>query len=289
MSGDVLVSAEEPTPADEGAAGSLRAALESAEELVRRNPTLRRPLLGIGVSFGGPIAGDDGRIIRSMHVDAWDGAGLSEALSDRFRLPVTIENDANAAALAEATFGAGSDAGVVLYVQISTGIGAGLVVDRAIYKGRGGAGELGHVVADANGSLCGCGNKGCLETVAAGWALAREARRVLDAPSSSTDARALVEAARRGEQPAQEIVARAFSALGTAVADCVNLLDPDVVVIGGGIARAWDVLSPVLEDELERHVVPHLREPRRLAQSQLGSHAPLVGAAIAAEARQHEP
>jgi glucokinase len=234
-------------------------------------------------------------VIRSMHVGAWDGAALPSVLSERFGLPAFMENDANAAALAEATHGAGAAAAVVLYVQVSTGIGAGIVIDGALYRGGGGGGELGHVLVDADGPLCGCGKKGCLESVASGWALARDAQRLLrDAPpdtelarlgreNAEASAETLVDAARKGDEAARAILQPAFSALGIAIANCVNLLDPTRVVLGGGIANASDVLVPIVRAMLAEHVVPHLRDPDRLVPSSLGAHAPLVGAALVAD------
>jgi glucokinase len=234
-----------------------------------------------------------------MHVSAWDGASLPHALSQQFGLPAYMENDANAAALAEATHGAGPRARVVLYVQISTGIGAGLVIDGAVYHGRGGAGELGHVVVDPDGPICSCGNRGCLESIASGWALARDAERALrDAPNNSelgrlktqhanANAESLITAARRGDQAARAILDPAFSALGTAVANCVNLLDPDLVVLGGGVANAPDILLPIVQAKLAEHVVAHLRDPHRLRLSHFGAHAPLVGAAVVADLLVH--
>jgi glucokinase len=206
-----------------------------------------------------------------------------------------MENDANAAAFAEATCGAGADGAVVLYVQVSTGIGAGIVIDRVLYRGGGGAGELGHVVVDPHGPICGCGKKGCLESVASGWALARDAEHALrdPAPSSELDrlkhqhtepsAETLIGAARQGDQAAQAIVQRAFSALGIAIANCVNVLDPARVVLGGGIASAPDMLFPVVQAQLAEHVVSHLRNRDRLVGSRFGAHAPLIGAALLAD------
>jgi glucokinase len=230
-----------------------------------------------------------------MHVRAWEGMALPDALSDCFGLPAFMENDANAAALGEATHGAGAGARVVLYVQISTGIGAGLVIDRVLYCGRGGAGELGHVVVDPHGPQCVCGNRGCLESIASGWALARDAECALrdPAPGSELDrlkredaepsAEILIRAARRGDETARAIVQPAFSALGTVIANCVNLLDPDLVILGGGITGAPDVLLPPMQASLSEQVVHHLRAPGRLVSSRLGPHAPLIGAALVAD------
>jgi glucokinase len=293
--GTVTAHTRRPTPAPEGADASLGVALEACRHVLEHSPVSRESLTAIGISFGGPVSANRTEVIRSMHVGAWDGAALPHTLHEQFGLPAFMENDANAAALAEATHGAGSEAGVVLYVQVSTGIGAGLVVNRVLYRGRGGGGELGHVVVDPDGPMCGCGNRGCLESVASGWALARDAERALqDAPPGSElhrlgrehsrpSAETLIAAARHGDEAARAILQPAFSALGIAIANCVNLLDPDCVVLGGGITNGGDILVPIVQARLAEHVVAHLRDPDRLAVSRLGAHAPLVGAAVLAD------
>ncbi len=260
---------------------SMRAVLEACDSVLSAGTVPAGSLLGAGISFGGPVSADGKDVVRSMHVDAWEGVALPELVSSRFGIPATMENDANAAALAEATFGAGRDAGSVLYVQVSTGIGAGLVVGGRLHRGRGGAGELGHVVVDPAGPECACGNRGCLEAVAAGWALARDARRIGAGP----DAKALIAAATAGDGKARAVVTAAFATLGVAIANAVNLLDPDVVAVGGGIAQASGILGPALEAALAAHVLPHLRDPGRLVFAELGGQAPLVGAAVAADRR----
>ena len=277
-SGAIQAHTRRPTPAHEGARASVAVALEACDELLRAgSPT------AIGISFGGPVNAARTHVIRSMHVGAWSDAPLPEIFSEHFGMPATLENDANAAALAEAVHGAGSRDRVVLYVQVSTGIGAGLVVDGVLYRGRAGAGELGHLVVDPEGPPCGCGNSGCLEAIASGWALARDAASVQGAGAS---AETLFAAARDGDEPARAIVEHAFSALGMALAGCINLLDPARVVLGGGIVNASDVLLPIVRAKLADHVVPHLRDPDRLVLSGLGPDAPLVGAAMLASARE---
>lgn len=292
--GRVLGAARRSTPVDQGAEASLILALDACDEVLAAGLVSESALLGIGISFGGPVAGDQREIVRSMHVGSWEGATLPDMLSGRFGLPAAMENDANAAALAEARHGAGSGASSLFYVQASTGVGAGIVLDGRVYRGRGGAGELGHVVVDPSGTLCGCGNRGCLETVAAGWAIARAARKALAGSNGDgelrrladaapvIDAELVIEAARRGDELASRIVGRAFSALGDAIADAMNLLDPELIVVGGGIAGASDMVLPVLRAALAEHVVPHLRDPQRLVLAHFGANAPLIGAALAA-------
>jgi glucokinase len=252
--GSVVEHTRRRMPGDEGAEESQRAALAACEEVLATSALTLDALRGIGISFGGPVAGHGRAVIRSMHVRSWEGVELPDALARGFGLTAVMENDANAAALAESRCGAGRGVRELLYVQASTGIGAGLVVNGALYRGGGGgAGELGHVVVDPNGPLCACGKRGCLESIAAGWAIGRDGREALArseggsrlrslaaARDGVVDAELVIAAARAGDGAAKEIVARAFTALGIAIAGAVNLLDPELIVLGGGIARADD-------------------------------------------------
>jgi glucokinase len=279
--GQVVERERRPTPSTQGAEQSLLAAVAACDAVLARAAIPLDQLGGIGISFGGPLGRDRRRVIRSMHVDSWEQTALPDALARRFGMAAVMENDANAAALAEARCGAGRGLRDLLYVQVSTGIGSGLLVGGALYRGRGGAGELGHVVVDPEGPRCVCGKRGCLESLAAGWAIARDGERA----AVGSDAEEVIAAARSGDEAAGEIVARAFSAVGVAVANAINLLDPERVVLGGGIASADDLLLPPLHAALAEHVVPHLGDLTRVVLSQLGPDPPLVGAAIAADER----
>lgn len=286
-SGEVLARAVKSTPVEAGSAGGLAAALDLCDQALRDAPEDREAVFGVGVSFGGPVAPGGSTVVRSMHVKAWENVPLTELLSKRFHLPAVVENDANAAALAEWLFGVGRGKRSLFYIQLSTGIGSGLVLEGELYRGAGGASEFGHLVVDPDGRECVCGQRGCLESVAAGWAIARDGRALLQAipGTSPVDAELVMDQARAGISTARQIVARAFSAIGVSLASAVNLLDPELIVLGGGMAAADDLLYPWLQLELDRHVLPHLRSHVRLELSKLGANAPLIGAAVVADFR----
>lgn len=287
VTGKVLARALRSTPVTSGSSGGLNVALSACQEVVASTSIAVNALVGVGISFGGPVTADGSTVVRSMHVHSWENLSLPELISTQFGLPTAMENDANAAALAEWRYGIGRGAHNLFYLQLSTGIGSGLILQDRLYRGDGGAGEFGHVVVDGNGPECHCGRRGCLESVAAGWAIARDGQAMLadSRQSIPIDAELVIEQARRGVSDARQIIARAFSAVGQALATAVNLLDPGLIIVGGGMASADDLLFPWLTVELDRHVLPHLRGHTRVQRSELGVDTPLIGAAVVADLR----
>ena len=285
--GKVLARAVQSTPVEAGSTGGLAAALATCNQALENGAQHQEAIVGIGISFGGPVDRDGSTVLRSMHVSTWENVPLPKLFSERFHVPAAMENDANAAALAEWLYGAGRGSHSLFYVQLSTGIGSGLILEGELYRGAGGAGEFGHMVVDPDGPQCSCGQRGCLESVAAGWALARDAHALMPARpgNASIDAKLVMDQARAGNSVARQIVARAFSLVGMSLANAINLLDPDLIVLGGGMIKANDLLLPWLQVELDRHVLPHLRSHVRLELSNLGADAPLIGAAAAADFR----
>ncbi len=257
----------QPTDAAGGATGSLAQMLAMARALLAEGGVAAGQLAGVGVSFGGHVDAARGVILRSVHVGGWEGFPLRDHVRAEFGVPAQVENDANAAALAEARFGAGRGHSSLLYVTISTGIGGGLVVDGQIYRGAHGmAREIGHTVVAPDGLLCPCGRRGCLEAVAAGPAIARAAQARLDAdPSLASRLRGqatlraedVAQAARDGDTLALATLDTAFTYLGLGLANAVNLLDPGLVVLGGGVTRIGAPLfDRVCAVVAERALVP---------------------------------
>jgi glucokinase len=189
-----------------------------------------------------------------------------------------VANDGDAAALGEARFGAGRNVRNLLYVTVSTGIGGGIVVDGRLYRGeRAWAGEVGHLVLDPSGPVCSCGRHGCLEALASGTAIAREARR-RSLPDGST-ARDVAQAAAGGDVIAAEIWADAMQWLGLGIVSAANLLDPGCVVLGGGLTDAGaQLFDPVRATVAARALDPELE----VVPTELGASVGLVGAAAVA-------
>lgn len=267
-SGAVLAERRCPSPgsAPEGYA----AMLAMARELLAAAPA---PPGACGVSFGGPVCAD-GRTVRlSMHVPGWEEVPLAAWVERDLGLPCAVANDGDAAALAEQRYGAGKGAQVLLYLTVSTGIGGGIAIGGRIFRGaRAFAGEIGHQLLDPGGPPCACGRHGCLEALAGGPAIARAA--------GMADARAVAEAVRRGDEAARAAWDRAMAWLGVGVANAANILNPDLVVVGGGVAQAGDLLfAPV------RAVVAAccLDPAMRVEPAALGGQTGLFGGAAVGE------
>lgn len=287
-----LARATAPSPAVKSAEADRENILRLAKEVLKgAKPT------AIGVSFGGPVHWEKGVVVCSHHVPGWEGFPLATWLSERFGVPVAVENDANAAALGEWRFGAGRGAKSFLYVTVSTGIGGGIVIEGTLYRGADSlAGEIGHMIIDPFGPRCTCGRNGCLEALASGPAIARKARELLaTCPEKAKilwdlvqgdlkrlSAREVALAAERGDHLAQEILREAGEALGFGLAQAITLLNPERVVLGGGVMKAGDFLLNSVRATAQRYVLPGARVEIVLAE--LGDDAPLWGALTLAEA-----
>ncbi|MBM4363517.1 MAG: ROK family protein, partial [Deltaproteobacteria bacterium] len=199
----------------------------------------------VGLAIPGEVDAG-GRCIRLPNLPGFDGVPIGAELSTRLGVPVTVENDATAAAAAEAQLGHGREYPSFLLVTLGTGVGGGLVLDRRTRRGAHGfAGELGHVVVDARdvAALCGCGNRGCLEAYAGGLALLGAYR---SAGGAGSEVREVTDSARRGERAGREALAQMIWALSAALTSVQNLLDLDAIVFAGGVAGSFDLLEPGL-------------------------------------------
>jgi glucokinase len=226
-----------------------------------------------GVGVPGPL--DPGRrlLLRANHLPGWRDVAVPDLLAPRLGLPVVLENDANCAAWGESLAGVGRGARAVVLFTLGTGVGGGVVLDGRLWAGVGGAaGALGHLVVDPAGPPCACGQRGCLEQYASATAVARRAGR--------RDARAAFEGARRGEPDAAAAVAAACDALGAAAAATIHVLQPEVVVLGGGMAAAGEPLLAAVRDGVRRRVRRAWLERTRVELGALGGDAGWIGAAL---------
>ena len=252
----------------------------------------------IGVSFGGPVNTGKGRVRLSDHVSGWENVPLARWLEERYGAPAAVDNDANVAALGEYCYGAGQGSGSLLYVTVSTGVGGGWILQGRPWRGVDGmAGEIGHTIADLDGPLCYCGQRGCVERLASGPYLADYARDLLEAdPQAGSSLLALVDhnpgiitakevaqAAAAGDDLAWQALERSAWALGIGLGNAVNFINPERIVLGGGVTKAGErYLAKVYE--VARSVArPHARLD--LVTAQLGDEAPLWGAVTLAETR----
>jgi glucokinase len=255
-------------------------------------------LTGIGIGVPGIIELESGRLHRSPNLPGWEDYPVRDEIEHRLHTTVILENDANAAALGEKWLGAGRDAESMLMLTLGTGIGGGLVLGGKIWRGMSGmAAELGHVTVDPEGPLCGCGNRGCVEQFASATAIKRMAVEAIASGKAPELARAMKEdpefsarivfqMASQGDKPAQQIFERAGRALGTALADFINIFNVPMYVIGGGVAAGWEAFAPAMLEEVRKRSYIFLAtengasgKKSLITRALLGSDAGLFGAA----------
>jgi predicted NBD/HSP70 family sugar kinase len=211
----------------------------------------------------------------------------ADEMRRRLQLPIAVDNDANLGALAEAAFGAARDASDLVYIKVSSGIGAGLILNGRLYRGAAGlAGELGHVLVDPDGLVCRCGNRGCLETLAAAEALSDLLSRSHGKSLTVTEMLAL---ARDADLGCQRVIADAGRVVGRAVADLCNYLNPDLVVVGGDLSAAGDLVLEPMREAVRRFAIPAAAEDVEIVAGTLGDRAELLGALALAGHESEDP
>ena len=289
--GNVIARRQVPTESDEPSA-IVSAMLKVAREMKAAAPAAA----AAGVGAAGLVDVARGVILGAPNL-AYRNVAVRDTLQERLGLPVVVDNDANVAALAEALHGAGRDAGDQIMVTVGTGIGGGIIIGGRIYRGHYGVGaELGHIVIDPDGPVCGCGNRGCWEAVASGTAIGRLARPRIEG-GAGADLLASVggnldeitgelvgESAVAGSAFARDVVATIGRLLGIGLASIVNIFDPEVIVIGGGAAAGTGalLLGPAQESMMAHVLGPAWRTPVRVVPAELGNDAGVVGAAALA-------
>jgi len=255
-------------------------------------PTTKTTLTEItaaAVGVPGPVVSDTGIVGAPPIMPGWDKFPIRDWLEERLGCPVSLGNDAEFGALGEWAFGAGRGEKNLAYIKVGTGIGAGFLLDGQIYRGTtGSAGEIGHITLEENGPLCSCGNRGCLEAMAGGRSLAQRAREgVLKGrrtmlseilPTDSLTAQDVINAARRGDLFSQQLITESGYHLGTAIAGLVNLINPEIIVIGGGVAQLGDLLlDPIRKTVKERSLLVSWQAVR-ISAAVLGRRSSALGA-----------
>ena len=260
---------------DGGAVVALDAAADLATEVLVEAGLDRSRVIGAGMALAGPIDRHRGTV-GSTVLRGWSGIHAGDELSRRLGVPVELDNDANLGALAEVTFGAGRGLADVVYVLMSPGVGAGLVLGERLYHGASGiAGELGHVHVRSDGAVCRCGSRGCLETVASTGALL-DLLRPTHGPELTL--RGMLELVARGDLAARRVVTDAGRAVGRALADLCNHLNPEAIVVGGDLSLAGEPLLRGIRDEIDRYALPGASEAVVVKAGVLGERAAVLGA-----------
>jgi glucokinase-like ROK family protein len=276
LSHAILSEAERPMLTEEPAESGLAAAVELVEEVLREAGVPRAEVVGVGLGLPGPIDRRSGRVGSSSILPGWVGVRAAEELGSRLGLPVEVDNDANLGALAELHWGAAEGHTNAAYLKVATGIGAGLIVDGRLFHGSGGlAGEIGHTIVDEHGPVCRCGKRGCLETLAGTPALVELLRPRLGRSIRTAE---LLELAASGDSACRRVIADAGRHIGMAVATLCDLLNPELIVVGGELSRAGDLLLDPLREQVHRNAIPATARDVEIVASMLGPRAELLGA-----------
>ncbi len=287
---EVLGRSEVPTRAQEAADDVIGRIAACVREALDRSSVAPEEVGGVGVGAAGLTDWRTGVVVLASNL-GWKNVPLKERLQQELDgLRVEVDKDTNAAALAEARLGAGREFGHFLYVTAGTGIGGGLILDGALYRGAtGGAGDIGHVVVDPDGPPCGCGGHGCVEVFSSGAGMVDRAREMLSGGAQADSSSMTIEglttetifrSADEGDAVAARVVETAGRALGLALADYVNLNNPEAIVLGGGVARAGRVYTDPVERELRRRALPALGEVVTVMPPALGDDVGVAGAAL---------
>src|SRR5688572_8767210 len=290
LAGSLLAERRCPTPRS-GTASDIVDAL--VREAAAASDTVGGQPRAFGVAAAALIDSGGSRVLSAPNLPVLNDLVLSEVISEKLRISVVLENDATAAAIGEHWLGAARGAEHFICLTLGTGVGGGLILDGKPYRGAGGtAGEIGHINVEPEGAPCGCGSHGCLEQYASATGLTRMARELIAKdPDSSLASVAdlsaddIYEAAKNGDAAGLECFRQMGRYLGMAIADLIDVLNPQVIAIGGGVAAGWDAFIDHLRCEVKERAFRHPAELARIVRAELGDFAGILGAArIAIEA-----
>ncbi|GAA0738708.1 ROK family protein [Clostridium oceanicum] len=249
----------------------------------------KEEIKAIGIGAPGPLDARKGIIVETPNLP-FKNFPLTDKIENHYNLPVYLDNDANAAALAEHSFGAGVNTLNMVYITVSTGIGGGAILNGKIYRGTtSNALEVGHNTVKPDGPRCGCGNKGCGERMASGTAIAKRAIEAINTNVktslknyNSITSKDVFEEAKKGDVVAKDIIDEALEYLGIIVSNVANTFDPDMIVIGGGVSNAGDVVFEKIEEVMNGRCLPIICENCIVKKAKLGGKSGVLGAAALA-------
>lgn len=248
---------------------------------------------GVCLAVAGLVLAEENKVVFSPNLHAVEDIPLKDKLESRIGLPLTLENDANAATWGEFRFGAGSEVDHLVFVALGTGIGGGVISHRMLVRGaQGSAGELGHVTIQASGPRCACGNRGCLEALASGTAIRRRARELASEHPGSALGRLAADRevlgedvtrlAREGDGVAVAVLEEAGRWLGIGLAGFVNVFNPEVITVGGGVMAAGELILEAAREEVRLRARPPSRDLVQIKEATLGPMSGVLGAAALA-------
>ncbi|MFQ5842063.1 MAG: ROK family protein, partial [Thermodesulfobacteriota bacterium] len=292
LEGKILHKITFPTEASRGRERVMKDILSRIREVMVRFPEEKFEVIGGGFGIPGAIELDQGIVTQSPNLPVLDGFDIRSWLQGRLRMPIFIENDANGFSLGEGWLGAARGVKEFCCLTLGTGVGGGIVLDGDIWHGtEGKAGEIGHMVIDVDGPPCQCGSRGCLEVFASGSAIRRMAVEAIERDEKTDlvercggeikgiSAKTVYESARGGDRLSRRVFQRMGMYLGVGLVNLANLLDVEMMLIGGRVSEAWDLFIEPAREELEKRTVGSMGKGVRVERARCGDDAGILGAA----------
>jgi glucokinase len=285
--GKVLDRIKLQTPTGDYAEDIVRAVSESARTLENRLTNRKSRFRAISVVVPGTVHVESGVVVKAPNLPCLNAFHLAAALEEELNCPAVIENDANAAAVGEAWAGAGRGYKSIICITLGTGVGGGIILDEKLLRGiDGSAGEIGHICVEANGYPCPCGSRGCLERYSSATAIVRITKELLpqyqNSPLSSAKditASSIYDAGLRGDKLALEVFRIMGFYLGVGLASLVNVLNPEIIVLGGGVSAGWDLFYQHVREQVDARAFSVPARRARILRTEQGDDAGLLGAA----------
>jgi glucokinase len=291
--GQVVAKEYSLTLAHEGPQSVTSRMFSSVDLLLDKSNVGLSQLDSIGIAAAGAIDFENGVVTSSPNLPGWCNVPLRDIVKRQYGVDVFLVNDASAAALGEHRMGAGRGVNNLIYLTVSTGIGGGIIINGGLYLGPCGcAGEIGHMTIDVDGPRCNCGNVGCLEMLASGTAVAREAMRRISYGEKSSltrmvggklegiTAERVAMAAQGGDLLASDVIYRAATYLGVGMVNLVNIFNPEMIVVGGGMSKMGDLLLEPAKEVVMKRAFQLCAQVVRIVPAQLGDDSGVLGAAI---------
>lgn len=290
--GKIIEKHRQPTLAQDGPETVIERLYSSIDFLLDRNNTLPRQLEAMSLGIAGIIDTRNGIVDKAPNLPGWENLALKDKIADRYSVPVYILNEADATALGEHRYGAGKGLKNIALITLGTGIGGGLVLDGRLFIGSSGSAfEIGHMVIKDDGPDCGCGKNGCLETLASGTAIGREARRritegetsmLFDMVKGSIEnitSENVYKAAKKDDPLALRVLAGASHYLGLGVINLVSIINPEMIIISGSVARIGDLLLDPVRRMVKDKTFALMVKNLKIVRARLNENAGLIGAA----------
>ncbi len=297
-SGKIIHKEQRPTMAEKGPMPLMHLITNIAERLLYFAAEEDLQVKYLGVGSPGAIDQRNGRVIGpSPNIPGWQGMEIGQTLKDRLNLPVLVDNDVNAMALAELKFGAAVGARSAICVTVGTGVGGAVIIDGKVWHGANWTGgEIGHMTINFDGPLCSCGNHGCIEAYCSSQAIIDRTKRkvkngltpiledILEGSLDNLTVKKLFAALRKGDQVAAEVIRETARYLGIGLAGVANLLNPEIVVIGGGITEGGGGFVEAVAEEVRKHAFSSATEKLVVTRAALGNDAGFMGAGLLGDA-----